>query len=68
MQITAGTSSNPMLKETVPEGQVPVILSHRSAISDLLEGGGTVLTIIGVVILLSPVLVRTWREFKHKAV
>ncbi len=31
-------------------------------------GATSVLTIIGVVILLSPVLVRTWREFKHKAV
>ena len=31
-------------------------------------GATSVLTILGVVILLSPVLVRTWREFKHKAV
>lgn len=31
-------------------------------------GATSVLTIIGVVVLLSPVLVRTWREFKHKAV
>ena len=31
-------------------------------------GATSVLTIIGVVILLSPVLVRTWREFKHKVV
>lgn len=31
-------------------------------------GATSVLTIIGVVILLLPVLVRTWREFKHKAV
>jgi len=31
-------------------------------------GATSVLTIIGVIILLSPVLVRTWREFKHKAV
>jgi ABC-type sugar transport system permease subunit len=31
-------------------------------------GATSVLTIIGVVILLSPVLVRTWREFNHKAV
>ena len=44
VQITAGTPSKRMLKETVPEGQVPVILSQRSTISDLLEGGGTVLT------------------------
>lgn len=31
-------------------------------------GATSVLTIIGVVILLMPVLVRTWREFKQKAV
>jgi multiple sugar transport system permease protein len=31
-------------------------------------GATSVLTIIGVVILLTPVLIRTWREFKHKAV
>jgi ABC-type sugar transport systems, permease components len=31
-------------------------------------GATSVLTIIGVVILLMPVLARTWREFKHKAV
>ena len=31
-------------------------------------GATSVLTILGVIILLSPVLVRTWREFKHKAV
>lgn len=44
VQITAGTPSKRMLKETVPEGQVPVILSQRSTISDFLEGGGTVLS------------------------
>ncbi len=27
----------------------------------------SILTIIGVVILLTPVLIRTWRDFKHKA-
>lgn len=31
-------------------------------------GATSVLTILGVIVLLSPVLVRTWREFKHKAV
>ena len=31
-------------------------------------GATSVLTILGVVILLMPVLVRTWREFKQKAV
>jgi phospholipid/cholesterol/gamma-HCH transport system substrate-binding protein len=44
VQITAGTPSKKMLRDTVPEGQVPVILSQRSTISDLLEGGGTVLS------------------------
>ncbi len=44
VQITAGTPSKRMLRDTVPEAQVPVILSQRSTISDLLEGGGTVLT------------------------
>lgn len=31
-------------------------------------GATSVLTIVGVVILLTPVLIRTWREFNHKAV
>lgn len=31
-------------------------------------GATSVITIIGVIILLTPVLIRTWREFKHKAV
>ncbi|QQR41015.1 carbohydrate ABC transporter permease [Devosia rhizoryzae] len=31
-------------------------------------GATSVITIIGVIILLSPVLVRTWREFNHKVV
>ena len=31
-------------------------------------GATSVLTIVGVVILLMPVLARTWREFNHKAV
>jgi phospholipid/cholesterol/gamma-HCH transport system substrate-binding protein len=44
VQIAAGTPSKPMLKETVKSGEVPVIRSQRSALSDLLEGGGTVLT------------------------
>lgn len=43
IQITAGTQDRPLLKDTVRE-EVPVILSQRSAISDLLAGGGTVLT------------------------
>jgi len=44
VQITAGTSAKPLLKATVPHDQIPVIRSQRSALSDLLEGGGTVLT------------------------
>jgi phospholipid/cholesterol/gamma-HCH transport system substrate-binding protein len=44
VQITAGTPSKRLLKETVPDGQIPVIQSQRSALSDLLQGGGTVLT------------------------
>ncbi|MFP9137196.1 carbohydrate ABC transporter permease [Devosia sp. XGJD_8] len=31
-------------------------------------GATSVLTIIGVIILLTPVLIRTWREFNHKVV
>jgi phospholipid/cholesterol/gamma-HCH transport system substrate-binding protein len=44
VQITAGSPAKQLLKETVKGGQVPVIRSQRSALSDLLEGGGTVLT------------------------
>lgn len=44
VQITAGTPSKKLLKDTVPPDEVPVILSQRSTISDLLEGGGTVLS------------------------
>ena len=44
VQITAGQASNPLLKDTVPSNQVPVIRTQRSALSDLLAGGGTVLT------------------------
>lgn len=44
VQITAGTPSKPLLKQTVPKDQIPVIRSQRSALSDLLAGGGTVLT------------------------
>ena len=44
IQITAGTRSKPLLKDArSPATQVPVIRSQRSAMSDLLEGGGTVL-------------------------
>ena len=44
VQITAGTPSKRWLKETVPAGEIPVIRSQNSALSDLLAGGGTVLT------------------------
>lgn len=44
VQISAGTASKPLLKTTTSQGKIPVILSKRSALADLLEGGGTVLT------------------------
>jgi phospholipid/cholesterol/gamma-HCH transport system substrate-binding protein len=44
VQITPGTAARPLLKDTVPRDQIPVIRSQRSTLSDLLEGGGTVLT------------------------
>ncbi len=44
VQISAGTSTRPLLKVASPEGKVPVIQSQRSALADLLEGGGTVLS------------------------
>jgi phospholipid/cholesterol/gamma-HCH transport system substrate-binding protein len=43
IQITAGTSRMPLLKDATPKDQVPVLRSQSSALSDLLEGGGTVL-------------------------
>ena len=42
-QITAGTRARPLLKNVTPAGEAPVIRSQKSAMSDLLEGGGTVL-------------------------
>lgn len=44
VQITAGDSHKKLLKETVSLGEVPVIHSRRDTLSDLLQGGGTVLT------------------------
>lgn len=44
VQITAGSPNKELLKDTVKNGKVPVLRSQRSALSDLLEGGGTVLT------------------------
>jgi phospholipid/cholesterol/gamma-HCH transport system substrate-binding protein len=43
IQITAGTNGNKLLKAVTPPGQVPIITSKASALSGLLEGGGTVL-------------------------
>src|ERR1700761_6202092 len=40
MDITAGTVSKPLLKDTVPNGHVPVMSGRRDALSDLLAGGG----------------------------
>jgi phospholipid/cholesterol/gamma-HCH transport system substrate-binding protein len=40
IQITAGTLSKPLLKDTVPEGEIPRMKSQRDALSDLLAGGG----------------------------
>jgi phospholipid/cholesterol/gamma-HCH transport system substrate-binding protein len=44
VQITAGTPAKQLLKDTVGPGKVPKLRTQRSALSDLLEGGGTVLT------------------------
>lgn len=44
VQITAGTATKPLLKTTVPSGTIPILKSQRSALADLLQGGGTVLT------------------------
>ncbi|HEV2365857.1 MAG TPA: MlaD family protein [Caulobacteraceae bacterium] len=40
VQITAGTATRPLLKNTVPPGVVPEIGSRKSALSNLLQGGG----------------------------
>ncbi|HEY3951173.1 MlaD family protein [Phenylobacterium sp.] len=52
VQITAGTPSKPLLKDVQKakcqslglNACIPILKSQRSALSDLLEGGGTVLT------------------------
>lgn len=44
VQITAGTSSKPLLKDVAARGTVPVVMSQQGPLADLLEGGGTVLT------------------------
>lgn len=43
VDITAGTTNRPMLKDTVPFGAVPILKSRAGALSSLLEGSGTVL-------------------------
>jgi phospholipid/cholesterol/gamma-HCH transport system substrate-binding protein len=43
IQITAGSVAKPLLKAVTPRDKVPVIHSQKSALADLLEGGGTVL-------------------------
>jgi phospholipid/cholesterol/gamma-HCH transport system substrate-binding protein len=43
VQISAGTANKPLLKDVTPSGQLPVIQSRPSALSDLLSGSGTVL-------------------------
>jgi phospholipid/cholesterol/gamma-HCH transport system substrate-binding protein len=44
IQITAGTPTKPLLKNVTPPDKIPVIRTQRSTLSDLLEGGGNVLT------------------------
>jgi phospholipid/cholesterol/gamma-HCH transport system substrate-binding protein len=43
IQITAGTASKPLLKDTVPPGTVPEMKSQKDALSDLLAGGGFII-------------------------
>ncbi|MEO8926873.1 MAG: MCE family protein, partial [Caulobacteraceae bacterium] len=43
VQITAGTASKPLLKNTVPDGVVPRMKSQKDALSDLLAGGGFII-------------------------
>jgi len=43
VQITAGSNGMKLLRDVTPPGQVPIISSKASALSGLLEGGGTVL-------------------------
>ena len=44
IQISAGTLSKPLLKDTVPPNVVPVVQTKAGALESLLEGGGDVLT------------------------
>jgi phospholipid/cholesterol/gamma-HCH transport system substrate-binding protein len=43
VQITAGSPQRPFLKDVTTRGDIPVIRSQKSALSDLLEGGGAIL-------------------------
>ncbi|OYX29874.1 MAG: ABC transporter substrate-binding protein [Caulobacterales bacterium 32-69-10] len=43
VQITAGTTTRPLLKDVTPQGRVPVIRTVRGSLESILEGGGTVL-------------------------
>jgi phospholipid/cholesterol/gamma-HCH transport system substrate-binding protein len=43
VQITAGTRTQPLLKDTVPHGQIPVIQTKPGVFSNLLQGSGTIL-------------------------
>lgn len=43
VQIAAGSTKAPLLKAKTPRGQVPLLRSQQSALSNLLEGGGTLL-------------------------
>jgi len=44
IQISAGTAGRPLLIDVTPRGQVPILQTQKSALADLLEGGGNVLT------------------------
>lgn len=43
IQISAGSPSQPLLKDTVPEGDIPKLASRRDTLSDLLAGGGFII-------------------------
>lgn len=43
VQITAGTATKPLLRDTVPDGVVPRMSSKTDALSNLLMGGGDVI-------------------------
>jgi phospholipid/cholesterol/gamma-HCH transport system substrate-binding protein len=43
VQISAGAKNTPLLKAVWPKGEVPILKSQQSTLSNLLEGGGTLL-------------------------